>query len=246
MISFVVATERLLAKVLEIQELSFLKQQDDLFIFGSNEPVSGPGKQVLLNLGFVKIFEDCYVPDQCADYSRERIVRVLFESIGAESYLKRITIQKNVGCYQVLLRRAVNQTPNLSRVLDVGCGPGTILDAVDGNSFHITGFDFVEDNLVAARKKGLNTVGSKELMLLPANSVDLVICSFVLHYESLSLAMISQIASLIRPYGLWAANFHKDRGYSWFTEMLIKTGTYHLRTEESEFGRLLFATKLES
>lgn len=192
---------------------------------------------------FERIFEFCYLPSQVEGELRAQLVRILFSEIGATYYSEAITLNTNIDCYNTLFQGALSRNNSSTvHILDVGCGPGTILKSIPAQqATSLTGFDFVETNCIEASKRGMTVVDVEGLAAMPTNSFDILLCSFVLHYETLSDADIYQLVRVLRPDGVWAANFHKSKGLARFMDMLKSQGNFTFEQEPSHFGQLVFA-----
>jgi hypothetical protein len=198
----------------------------------------------LRSRGFERPFEHCYLPSHIKGMSRSRIVHALFDEMGGAAYSAGITSNTNVGCYDLLLSGAYSRLrSDLTRVLDVGCGPGTILGSISANqATTLMGFDFVEANSVEARMRGLPTISAQQVASM-SDAFDILVSSYVLHFEALSDDIISHLARALRMGGIWAANFHKSMGLDWFAEALTSRGGFTMEVEESPYGKALFARK---
>lgn len=103
-----------------------------------------------------------------------------------------------------------------TRLLDVGCGPGTItLDLADriaqlgGSSSQVTGADSSESALASARElatdRGLGTeffLSDASSLPFEDNSFDIVFASQMLHHVSDPIAALKEFTRVTRPGGL--------------------------------------------
>lgn len=196
---------------------------------------------------FDRLFEYCYLPSDAKGRIRAQLVQSLFSEIGTTYYNEAITLSINVECYNALFLGALPYiSSSTTRVLDVGCGPGTILNSLAvQQATSLIGFDFVDANCVEARRRGLTIVNATGLAAMPSNSIDIMLCTFVLHYETLLEEDITQLIRILCCGGIWAANFHKSKGLGWFTDMLKSKGNFTFEQAPSHYGQLLFARSSE-
>jgi 2-polyprenyl-3-methyl-5-hydroxy-6-metoxy-1,4-benzoquinol methylase len=172
----------------------------------------------------------------------------LFDEVSGEEYSSSITASLNIGCYEALLVRAQDLSVRpIKKILDFGCGPGTIASSKNYQKSEILlGFDFIKKNRETAKKAGLLTIEEDELEKTPPEYFDLIVCCYVLHYESLSEATILTLLERLQLGGIWAANFHKSKGLSWFRNSLPSSFDFEIISETSEFGELMFIRKVSS
>lgn len=197
--------------------------------------------------GFERLFEACYLPSNAKGNIRAALVRALFDELGVEEYRNGITPKNNLSCYDMLFQGAIERTKDeVKHVLDVGCGPGTILQSEASTRVKsLTGFDFVEANMLEAQKLGLTTMNLERLAGMPEGAFDIFLSAYVLHYESMAEDMLETLIQLLGKDRIWAANFHKSKGLAWFTETLSRIGKFHFECENSPYGPLLFARRVK-
>lgn len=197
----------------------------------------------LVGRGCVRIFEQCFVMQTSDAFLRREAIHLLFSKISGDTYSLVITPHLNQACYDVLHRTAIKYCQPVQRVLDFGCGPGTVLDSSFQNVDILIGFDFIPINRSIANEKGLHVVDSHELKR-KEHCFDVVVCCYVLHYMSVSIEMISIVFDQIRIGGVWVANFHKDIGVGWFLESIPKNVHVEIDFIPSAFGVLVCAKKV--
>jgi len=196
--------------------------------------------------GYRRVFEGFYIPADAASGGRHTMVRALFTSLPPADYLATIEKTKNVGCYEFLFGEAQSNLLDepRTRVLDVGCGPGTLMDSsVTKQASIVVGFDFIEASLSAARNRGLEALDEVALGRLRPGTFDVLLSCYVLHYESLTPSNFELVLRLLRVGGVWAANFHKGRGVKWFLDCIDATKMFDVVEGLSPFGTVLFVRK---
>lgn len=199
----------------------------------------------LNKLGYDRIFEDCFLFFNGTQEERFDAIQFLFHNVGSEHYLKSINHKKNVDCYNFLFKQAL-MLPNtcVEIVLDLGSGPGVIADTEILNAAgNVICFDTAECHLNALEKNGLTPLTLKEFFGLQPLSIDIVISSYVLHYQSLTNIEFNQVLSILKNNGVWVANFHKSKGVGWFLNELRDYDYFDLRLSESAFGTIIMIQK---
>lgn len=218
-------------------------------IYQSRGPVSLSPLQItwLGSKGISRVFESCFLQRTDDDEVRKQLVQSLFSTIGTVDYCAGITKRVNVGCYETMLEGVFSRSSaSQTRTLDVGCGPGTILEStVPQQVSSILGFDLVAENRMIALSRGLNAVSEDELRTLQEGSIDIALASFVLHYQSLTAQDFSAVAAALAPAGIWSGNFHKSVGIDWFTRNLSSCGVFDdVFVEDNDvYGPIVYARK---
>ena len=84
--------------------------------------------------------------------------------------------------------------------LDVGCGPGFVMEALEGR-LGITGLDSDPDMVAMCREKGLKAVeGKAEALPFDDNSYDVVYCSFLLLWVKDPEQVVREMARVSRRF----------------------------------------------
>jgi SAM-dependent methyltransferase len=145
---------------------------------------------------------------------------------------------------QRLLRRAL--IPG-SRVLDVGCGDGELLEELQRDGFDAVGVEIDQALIAAGTARGVRvSLGSAESLPFASATFDAVVCSVVVPYTDQRVA-VQEWARVLVPGGIVNATYH-GTGYGvhyllappegwrsrlYGARMLVNTGVY------SVFGRRL-------
>jgi SAM-dependent methyltransferase len=115
------------------------------------------------------------------------------------------------------------------RLLDVGCGPGTItmdLAELVGPAGHVTALETTDDALelarAEARRRETTTVdfvtGDVERLDLPDDAYDVVHAHQVLQHVSDPVAALSEMRRVCRPGGVVAARDSDYSSFTWFPD----------------------------
>src|SRR5262245_37270934 len=106
--------------------------------------------------------------------------------------------------YRRLIRTTLRLTPG-DRVLDLGCGPGTYLDALRTDGGHVLGVDYSPKMVAKARTRAatwddveIRHADATTLDLAPA-SVDAVLASFSISATQDVPATVANIHRVLRP-----------------------------------------------
>ena len=92
--------------------------------------------------------------------------------------------------------------PNKGRMLDVGCGDGSIVKLAQDLGWDAEGVDFDPQAVDAARRKGLSVrTGSLSHQHYPEDSFDLVLMSHVIEHVHDPLATLAEIRRILRAGG---------------------------------------------
>lgn len=200
----------------------------------------------VIESGFVRIFESCYIDCMGEIDLQQEVVHLLFSIVAGDVYNNLIDAGRNISCYHALFEGAQGRSANpLKSILDFGCGPGTVMaSSLAREGILLRGYDFVAENRELAKTNGLDVFEDGELHDISVEKFDLILSCYVMHYETIPQDEIIKLSELIRTDGLWAANFHKSKGFAAFQKALLATHLYKIETEMSPFGLLVFATKI--
>jgi len=107
--------------------------------------------------------------------------------------------------------RAV-QMASKGEAVDLGCGPGQLVMAIAGQApdLHVTGVDLSDEMLAQANENAQNASlatqvsfrpGDAQQIPFPDGSLDLVVSTMSLHHWSDPVAVLNEIARVLRPGG---------------------------------------------
>lgn len=227
-------------------DFEVVNQSNSFLLWARSNDISREQYLELRAKGYHRIFESCFVVQPSQSILRQEVIHLLFLEIAGDTYNATIDRRMNIGCYEALYEGASKLCAfPIKTVLDFGCGPGTVLASPIYRQFDtLLGFDFVQGNRDHATEVGLRVLDESQLDELELEYFDLVVCSYVLHYRSVSVELISKIFDRLRVGGIWAANFHKSEGVSWFLESLANYSNAEVKMTTSLFGKLMYVRKV--
>lgn len=133
----------------------------------------------------------------------------------AKTYLRTRTANAGFRAQQRLILENIGR--QCGRVLDVGCGPGFMLDELDSRAGQIVGMDLSFEMLRCARHRNAQRFASRLVMgdalALPFSdaSFDLVVSMGTLEYVSRPGRMLSELRRVLAPDGTLAITYpHGD------------------------------------
>jgi predicted TPR repeat methyltransferase len=164
----------------------------------------------------------------------------------ADRYDDEIEPSRNVACYEELydIASRLRGSAGSTTVLDVGCGPGTILRSrVARTAQVLVGFDISEVVAKTAASKGM-AVMHREQFLGGRARFDVALSSYTMHYACDLTETLAGVQRNLKAGGIWALNFHKAIGLEAFLSRLDFTTlelTMHVRA--TTFGPIVAVTK---
>jgi ubiquinone/menaquinone biosynthesis C-methylase UbiE len=96
-----------------------------------------------------------------------------------------------------------------TRVLDVGCGPGIVVEALAREAREVVAFDLTPEMIAAARKRCEQarlgnvryTVGRADALPFESGSFDVVVSRLLLHHLADPLPALSEMVRVLRAHG---------------------------------------------
>lgn len=170
-----------------------------------------------------------------------------FFSFLAPRYEEAVDVRRNEENIGLLLTRvqAILGGPDQSVLLDFGCGPGVSLPVAFAHGVSVLGFDTSAAMLRAAQARGMRTISAERLLSSEALCFDGIIASYVLHLEPAEV-WLRAAWSHVRPGGILAGNFHKDKGIESFIKHFdVGGGTMEFISppNSERHGRYVICTK---
>jgi hypothetical protein len=195
--------------------------------------------------GWIRIFEEYYLASTGEDKAQGVLVGAFFDWL-ADRYNDAIEPPRNLACYEKLYEVAgrLRAAAGTTAVLDVGCGPGTILRSrVARVAQLLVGYDISEVSAKAAASDGMTVMRRDEFLAGPAR-FDVALSAYTMHYACDLAETLAGIQCNLKSGGVWALNFHKDIGLDAFLARLESTTlelTAHVRA--STYGSIVGVTK---
>lgn len=127
-----------------------------------------------------------------------------------------------------------------SKVLDVGCGTGAIMDLLKSRGYFAEGVDTSEEALKFCREKGHTVqLGSADKMDYADESFDLVLASDVLEHLENDAAAVREVSRVLKKGGLFIATVPAHK-YLWsYHDVALH---HKRRYTKKEFSNLLKQT----
>lgn len=132
-----------------------------------------------------------------------------------------------------IAEEAAVRAPTHSSIIDIGCGPGTVLRIIRKQrpDLHLTGIDIDPEIIATARRKadGMNisfVEGSADTLPVADRSADTIISSLVFHHLSTDTkrAALRGVRRILRPGGRFLlCDFSLERGthIPWWVKMFV-------------------------
>lgn len=140
----------------------------------------------------------------------DRALASAFDNTAAQ--FERAPVQSDPAMLARLIR--VADLPAGGRILDAGCGPGLVAEALLQTGYRVLGVDLSAEMIARARKRcasyGDRAIFEQKSLFGPAlaGPFDGAISRFVLHHMQDPLAFIRRQAELLRPGGVLVACDH--------------------------------------
>lgn len=170
---------------------------------------------------WTRIFEEYHIANTDNDKAQGVVVGAFFDWL-ADRYSNEIDSTKNLACYETLydIAKQFLETPTKIAVLDVGCGPGTILRSrVACAAQVLVGYDISEVAAKAAISAGMTVMSREQLLAGPAR-FDVALSAYTMHYACDLAETLEGVQCNMKPGGVWALNFHKGIGLDAFLTCL--------------------------
>lgn len=191
--------------------------------------------------GWTRIFERTYLAPLSNDTERGRLVAAFFDWLG-KRYGQEIDTARNQACYEFLFDYAqtLRNRPHCPALLDIGCGPGTILKSKLPEQVPvIRGYDIGDEVRQAAHAAGLHVMTANQFFR-GRQDFPVALSAYVMHYACDMVETLKAVARHLVPGGVWAMNFHKGINYSLFMSHLPGSGLSLTEApQDSPFGLIV-------
>ena len=187
------------------------------------------------------MFERTYLAPLLNDVERGHLVAAFFDWLG-DRYGQEIEPTRNRACYEFLYDHAqvLRNQSACSALLDVGCGPGTILETkLPALVSLIQGYDIGDEVRQAACAAGLQVMTVDQFHDGQGN-LPVALSAYAMHYACDMDETLKAVARHLVPGGIWVMNFHKGINASLFKARLPGTGLSLVgEPQNSPFGLVL-------
>lgn len=234
----------LIETLLSDSRATLLYISDDICVLESSDRRLAEGLQIG-STSWTRVFEEYYLASTGEDKTHAVLVGAFFDWL-ADRYSDEIESSRNVACYEDLYEIAskLRGPAGAKTVLDVGCGPGTILHSQVARTAQVlVGFDISDVVAKAAASKGMAVMSREQFQGGPAR-FDVALSAFTMHYACDLDETLAGVQCSLKSGGVWALNFHKDIGLESFLKRLDST-TLELTTQvrTSTYGSIVTLTK---
>ena len=138
----------------------------------------------------------------------------LYEKYHLTRKLQKRVISKNDFTYRTVLSFAKKYENGRSRILDIGCGVGTVSLYLGANGKKVCGIDISRSGILVAKQNAKNFGLEKSIKfsvidfpkVLPRKTFDLIICSEVLEHIRNDKMAVVRMNSILRKGGVVIAS----------------------------------------
>jgi ubiquinone/menaquinone biosynthesis C-methylase UbiE len=165
--------------------------------------------------------------DEQPDVERKAAVEAFFDQ-EADEYFARYRTPENILSQRRMLR--LLGSARCPRILDIGCGPGTIVEDLLDVGDHVAGLDLSERMVAAAKARFSDPrfkdrvefrVGDAARLPFPSEHFDAVICAGVLRYLPSLNAGLLEIRRVLKPGGVAIMTFYYRFSPHWWSMCLF-------------------------
>lgn len=173
---------------------------------------------------WTRIFEEYHLANAGDDRAQGVVVSAFFNWL-TDRYSDEIDSARNLACYEKLydVANQFRDATTATAILDVGCGPGTILRSRVARAAQVlVGYDISNVAAKAAASVGM-TVMSHEQFLAGAARFDVALSTYTMHYACDLAETLAGVQCNLKSGGVWVLNFHKGIGLDAFLTCLGST-----------------------
>ena len=177
-------------------------------------------------------------------------MNLLYERFHSGRKLQKRIISKNDFTYRNLLHFLEKHGGNRAKILDIGCGVGTIDFYLAKHGQNVTGIDVSQNSISVAKKNALRFRLNKKIAFqvmefpnkIPNGRFDIIICSEVLEHLKHDKMAVEKIKTLLLPDGVLIASSPSQSSPLYRLGLLnrFEKKVGHLRRYTEETYRNLF------
>lgn len=177
----------------------------------------------LLQVGYkekIIYYLDSFVILLPDEYDEQNNLWRNFYKVFGSCYEKMIDVSHNKKCIEGMVAyiNSVIGINSSSRILDYGCGSG--LSASISTKGKIIGYDPIYEMRMQACQKGLQTLDTKQMKIIPNCYFDAIFSSYVFHM-AVSEDSIEEILPKMKPGAIWIANYYKGINESYVNNFFL-------------------------
>lgn len=237
-------SDALIETLLSDSRATLVYLTDDVCVLESADRTLAEGLRIG-STDWTRVFEEYHLASTGEDKAQGVLVGAFFDWL-ADRYNDEIEPSRNIACYEEIydIAARLRGSAGAAAVLDVGCGPGTILRSrVARTAQTVVGLDISEIAAKTAASKGMAVMSRERFLDGPAR-FDVALSAYTMHYACDLTETLAGVQCSLKSGGVWALNFHKDIGLEAFLERLDSTTlelTTHVRA--SPYGSIVAVTK---
>lgn len=194
---------------------------------------------------WTRIFEEYQLANAIDDKAQGVVVSAFFDWL-TDRYNNEIDSTRNLACYDELydIANKFRGAATTTAVLDLGCGPGTILRTRVARTVQLlVGYDISDVAANAAISAGM-TVMSRQQFLAGTARFDVALSAYTMHYACDLAETLAGIQCNLKLGGVWTLNFHKGIGVETFLGCLGPTALELTgQVNHASFGSIIAVTR---
>lgn len=205
-------SNKFIGELLKDSRVTPVYLSDEICVLESSDPELLESSQ-WSDQTWTRIFEEYHLASVDDDKAQGVVVSAFFDWF-ADRYSGEITVTRNIACYEKLYDFAnqFRDSSSPTAVLDLGCGPGTILRShVAHLADVLVGYDISAVAAQAAIAAGMRVMSREQFLAGPAQ-FDVALSAYTMHYSCDLADTLAGVQCNLKPGGVWAFNLHKGIG----------------------------------
>jgi ubiquinone/menaquinone biosynthesis C-methylase UbiE len=165
---------------------------------------------------------------ELVDHTHKSAVAEQFDT-DSHGYLARYLTPENIRQHERIIA-LLERPEQYGRILDIGCGPGTMVEQILRISDRVSGVDISEKMIATAKERFCESplgnrvdfrVGDAENLPYPSEHFDAVVCAGVVRYLPSLDAGLREIHRVLKPGGVMVVTFYYRFSPHWFSMCLL-------------------------